>query len=124
MLKSWQDSGDLVSLILSGSDINDAFLIEGVTEILQEADQDVGLSVTLREYKLKSELAKLAGGWDSPVIRQDERVTPQTYTVVKGDMLWDIACRFCGDETRWGEIAAKNGVINPRTLQIGTVITL
>ena len=28
MLKSWQDSGDPVRLIISGSDINDAFLIE------------------------------------------------------------------------------------------------
>ena len=34
MLKSWQDSGDPVRLIISGSDINDAFLIEDVSETL------------------------------------------------------------------------------------------
>ena len=99
MLKSWQDSGDPVRLIISGSDINDAFLIEDVSETLAEGDRDVGLTVTLR-------------------------VTPQTYTVKKGDTLWDIACRFYGDGTKWGRIAAKNGVTNPRKLQIGKVLTL
>lgn len=62
MLKSWQDSGDPVRLIISGSDINDAFLIEDVSETLAEGDRDVGLTVTLREYKFKSALAALAGG--------------------------------------------------------------
>ncbi|MBE6995157.1 MAG: LysM peptidoglycan-binding domain-containing protein [Ruminococcaceae bacterium] len=138
MLKSWQDSGDPIRLILSGSDINDAFLIEDVTECLREGDPDVWLSITLREYKFKSALAALAekqsvggqsgkvpsGGVPSAPARTDERVTPQTYTVKKGDTLWDIACRFFGDGTRWQELAAKNGVSDPRKLQIGQVITL
>ena len=129
MLKSWQDSGDPVRLIISGSDINDAFLIEDVSETLTEGDRDVGLTVTLREYKFKSALAALAGGSGgsgaAPVRkRTDERVTPKTYTVKKGDTLWDIACRFYGDGTKWGSIAAKNGVTNPRKLQIGKVLTL
>ena len=129
MLKSWQDSGDPVRLIISGSDINDAFLIEDVSETLAEGDRDVGLTVTLREYKFKSALAALAGGSGgsgSAHVRKrtDERVMPQTYTVKKGDTLWDIACRFYGDGTKWGRIAAKNGVTNPRKLQIGKVLTL
>ena len=128
MLKSWQDSGDPIRLILSGSDINDAFLIEDVTECLREGDPDVWLSITLREYKFKSALAALAEkqspGAQSAPARTDERVTPQTYTVKKGDTLWDIACRFFGDGTRWQELAAKNGVSDPRKLQIGKVIVL
>ena len=129
LLKAWQDSGDPVRMIVSGSDINDAFLIEDVSETLAEGDRDVGLTVTLREYKFKSALAALAGGsggsGSAPVRkRTDERVTPQTYTVKKGDTLWDIACRFYGDGTKWGSIAAKNGVTNPRKLQIGKVLTL
>ncbi len=129
MLKSWQDSGDPVRLIISGSDINDAFLIEDVSETLAEGDRDVGLTLTLREYKFKSALAALAGGSGGASSaaaqkRTDERVTPRTYTVKKGDTLWDIACRFYGDGTKWGNIAAKNGVADPRKLQIGTVLTL
>lgn len=126
MLKSWQDSGDPVRLIISGSDINDAFLIEDVSETLAEGDRDVGLTLTLREYKFKSALAALAGGSAASVskTRTDERVTPKTYTVKKGDTLWDIACRYYGDGTKWGAIAAKNGVADPRKLQIGKVLTL
>ncbi len=127
MLRSWQDSGDPVRLILSGSDINDAFLIEDVTETLREGDRDVGLTLTLREYKFKSALAALAGKSGTSGVsfqRQDERVLPRTYTVKKGDTLWGIACRFYGDGTKWGTLAAKNGVSDPRKLQIGTVLTL
>jgi len=128
MLKSWQDSGDPVRLIISGTDINDAFLIEDVTETLAEGDRDVGLTLTLREYKFKSALAALAGDGGSTAAvsqtRTDERVTPQTYTVKQGDTLWDIACRFYGDGTKWGDIAAKNGVADPRKLEIGKVLTL
>lgn len=131
MLKRWQDSGDPVRLILSGSDINDAFLIEDVTEVLREGDKDVGLTVALREYKFKSALAALAGyapgsgsGGSGPFAREDERTVPSTYTVKKGDTLWDIACRFYGDGTKWGMLADKNGVADPRKLQIGKVLTL
>lgn len=128
MLKRWQDSGDPVRLILSGSDINDAFLIEDVTETLREGDKDVGLTVTLREYKFKSALAALAGSTagsgTGPSAREDERTVPSTYTVKKGDTLWDIACRFYGDGTKWGTLADKNGVADPRKLQIGKVLVL
>lgn len=77
MLKSWQDSGDPVRLIISGSDINDAFLIEDVSETLAEGDRDVGLTVTLREYKFKSALAALAGGaaGAAPLLSESERMS-------------------------------------------------
>ena len=129
MLKSWQDSGDPVRLIISGSDINDAFLIEDVSETLAEGDRDVGLTVTLREYKFKSALAALAGGsgtssTSAGTKRTDERTAAKSYTVKRGDTLWDIAHRFYGSGTQWRRIAEKNGVTNPRTLQIGKVLTL
>ena len=128
MLRAWQDSGDPVRLILSGSDINDAFLIEDVTETLREGDRDVGLTLTLREYKFKSALAALATGsgasGGTAFQRQDERVTPRTYTVKKGDTLWGIATLFYGDGTRWRELASRNGVSDPKKLQIGKVLTL
>lgn len=129
MLRRWQDSGDPVRLILSGSDINDAFLIEDVTEILREGDLDIGLTVTLREYKFKSALAALAElagevSCSHGCSRQDERSLPAAYTVKKGDTLWDIAARFYGDGTKWRTLAERNGVSNPRKLQIGRILSL
>lgn len=125
LLKSWQDSGDPVRLIISGSDINDAFLIEDVTELLREGDQDVGIAVTLREYKFRvlvTASASQGSGTAASAGRVDERPAQSTYVVKKGDTLWDIACRFYGDGTKWGTIAQKNGVADPRKLQIGTVL--
>ena len=119
MLRAWQDSGDPIRLILSDSDINDAFLIEDLTEILREGDRDVGLRLTLREYKFKS---ALAGG--EVTVRQDERTTPETYTVRQGDTLWELACRFYGDGTRWRALAERNGISSPGNLQVGTVLRL
>ena len=127
-LKHWQDSGDPIRLIISGSDINDAFLIEDVTEVLREGDRDVTLKLTLREYKFKSALAALAGpsgsGGAAAASRPDERGAATTYTVKRGDTLWDIACRFYDDGTKWRTIADRNGVTDPRKLQIGKVLTL
>ena len=127
MLKSWQDSGDPVRLIISGTDINDAFLIEDVTETLREGDGDITLTLTLREYKFASELAKDADGAvqsAGKTARADERVLPKTRTVKRGDTLWAIACELYGDGTRWREIAKKNGVTEPRKLPVGKVLVL
>lgn len=126
-LRRWQDSGDPVRLIISDSDINDAFLIEDVTEALREGDRDVGLALTLREYKLKSALAALAGEGGVAVLstaREEERATPRTYTVKPGDTLWGIACRFYGDGTMWRTLAANNGIADPKKLAVGKVLVL
>lgn len=123
MLRRWQDSGDPVRFILSESDINDAFLIEDVTETFREGDKDTGLTLSLREYKFKSALAALAGG-SAPPVRADERPPQKTYTVRKGDTLWEIACRYYGDGTKWKTLAEKNGVADPRKLPIGKVLEL
>lgn len=123
----WQDSGDPVRLIISDSDINDAFLIEDVTELLREGDRDVGLALTLREYKLKSALASTAGKGSGAAVsqtREEARSVPQTYTVRAGDTLWAIASRFYGDGTLWRVLAEKNGVSDPKKLQEGRVLTL
>ena len=143
LLRSWQDSGDPVRLILSGSDINDAFLIEDVTEALREGDEDVEVSLTLREYKFKSALAALAGGsaasagyggaltaggrsagGGGAVTRADERAARETWTVKRGETLWAIACQLYDDGERWREIARKNGVTDPKKLQVGSVLRL
>ena len=127
LLKDWQDSGDPIRMIVSGSDINDAFLIEDVTETLREGDGDITLTVHLREYKFSSELNAQTDGTAQSVqrmARADERVTAKTWTVRRGDTLWAIACTLYGDGTRWREIARKNGVTEPRKLPVGKVLVL
>ncbi len=52
----------------------------------------------------------------------------QSYKVVKGDTLWDLAVKYYGDGTKWHKILEANpGKIpndNPRLLQIGTILVI
>jgi hypothetical protein len=48
----------------------------------------------------------------------------KTRRVKQGDTLWAIAGTEYGDPRRWRRIADANGVDDPRTLQIGRVLTI
>ena len=48
----------------------------------------------------------------------------KTYTVVKGDNLWQIAVREYGDGYAWVKIAQVNNLVNPDVIHAGNVLTL
>lgn len=48
----------------------------------------------------------------------------RSYTVVRGDTLWDIATRFYGNGLRWKDIASWNHLANPRIIHADNKITL
>ncbi len=48
----------------------------------------------------------------------------ESYVVVSGDTLSGIAGRLLGDPARWPEIAALNGIDDPRTLAVGRTLVL
>ena len=47
-----------------------------------------------------------------------------TYTVKKGDCLWNIAKKQLGDGTKYKEIAKKNGISDPNKIYPGQVLKL
>ncbi len=51
-------------------------------------------------------------------------ITGGTYTVVKGDNLWNIAVRAYGDGYKWVKIAQENNLSNPNLIHRGNVLTL
>ena len=58
-----------------------------------------------------------------PVVKPAPK--PQrTHKVVRNDTLWDLAQKYYGNASRWTEIASKNGIRNPKTLQIGKVLVI
>lgn len=58
-----------------------------------------------------------------PVVKPAPK--PQrTHKVVRNDTLWDLAQKYYGNASRWTEIASRNGIRNPRTLQIGKVLVI
>jgi nucleoid-associated protein YgaU len=57
-------------------------------------------------------------------IAQVEPIANDTYTVVSGDNLWNIAVRAYGDGFKWTEIAKVNKLVNPNLIYAGNVLTL
>jgi nucleoid-associated protein YgaU len=51
-------------------------------------------------------------------------VAGSSYTVVKGDFLWNIAIRAYGDGYRWVDIARANKLVNPNIIHSGNVLIL
>jgi nucleoid-associated protein YgaU len=53
-----------------------------------------------------------------------DSITGSTYTVEKGDTLWDISVRAYGDGYRWTEIASQNQLANPNLIHSGNIFDL
>jgi len=58
------------------------------------------------------------------VSEETKSIDGATYTVEKGDSLWNIAVRAYGDGFRWTEIAKANDLANPNVIHSGNVLIL
>jgi nucleoid-associated protein YgaU len=54
----------------------------------------------------------------------DTPISGGTYTVVRGDNLWEIAVRAYGDGYKWVEIAQENKLANPDIIHAGNILVL
>lgn len=55
---------------------------------------------------------------------QGTTIIGESYTVVKGDNLWEIAVRAYGDGYKWTEIAKTNNLKNPGLIHAGNTLTI
>lgn len=113
------------------SDVNLRVTLEdlSVTECAEDGD-DVTVALVLREYQAYSATRVVVDGRrvvvDGPARETDHRPQYQTYTVVRGDNLWDIARRFLGDGRRYWEIFELNReqIVDPTVILVGMVLRL
>jgi nucleoid-associated protein YgaU len=103
------------------------FLITGLKRTLTEGDRDVGVAITLKEYKYITlaepdvVASQSAGGLYS---RADERTIPAVYRTRGGEDLWTIARLCLGDGSRWRELAIINKIADPHNLPAGRELYL
>ena len=106
-----------------------------IAEDAKDLGMDVKVSVKLKQYRIFStkmiQVEQTKNG-ETPKAtvtqNRDASTAPQskTYTVQKGDCLWNIAKKYCGDGAKYKEIAAlnKDKIKNPNLIYPGQVLNL
>lgn len=106
-------------------------LLEDYTVTEKGGEQgDFWVEMRWKEWKTAKSIrysVKSQNGGNVLVEQGQERQakTPaSTYTVKKGDCLWNIAKKQLGDGTKYKEIAKKNGISDPNKIYPGQVLKL
>lgn len=109
------------------------------TEDAQEHGLDVMCSITLKEYKdyptvsaiVQKVIDAVVGAAATAVVATvtksrstTSKSTPKTYTVKKGDTLWNICKLHLGDGQKYKEIAKLNNLENPDKIYPGQKLRL
>lgn len=68
----------------------------------------------------KADIIKPVSGTISASATEPEK----TYTVIKGDNLWNISVREYGDGFSWPKIAKTNNLVNPNLIHPGNLLKL
>ena len=126
-LERWVDAGTVVRFLVSGTPVNAAVLLEGVTYREQDGTNDLYADLTLRQYRRpETPVLPAQGSASDGLTRPHETGSSarRSYTVVSGDTLWDIARRFYGDGSLCWRLAAANGIANANLIYPGQTLTI
>lgn len=102
-------------------------------EILEDAENgfDVVFKVNLKQYKpygtQSIEITDNSDGTKTATTTTDRETTKtaaKTYTVQKGDTLWNIAKKELGDGTKYKTLATLNNISDPNKISVGQVLKL
>lgn len=133
-INNWKASKKPIHFIVTSCGIDLYAAIEDFT--YSEVGGDPGTyqySLDLKEYReikvrqVKVDIPKKKATVKKEEPRVDNTVQPKTYTVVRGDCLWNIAKRFYGNGAQYTKIYnANRGVIggNPNLIYPGQVLTI
>lgn len=135
LIRSWITAKDIVRLIIAeqtGARVNERFYIEDLTIREKKEDNgDIPFSINLRQYTPLQEeqpkgkkVATNAKRADTP---PKKPAAQKTYTVKKGDCLYNISRQFYGNPNQWQKIYQANKNIiggNPNLIYPGQTFTI
>ena len=115
---------EISNLMLQSSESMERFV-----STANESVQNIGY-VAGRDYNVGSMTTSSGGNIStsakgSPTVPPAPKPAPKpvadnrTYTIKKGDTLWDLAQKYYGNPYQWTKIAQANANPDPRKLQIG-----
>lgn len=128
-LETWRKSGSPIRVIITGV-LNMEATIESFSYGEQDATGDIYYTLYIKEYKkIKTKKATVTIATVKPSKRATKAPASssgKTYTVVRGDCLWNIAKRFYGNGAQYTKIynANKDKIKNPNLIYPGQVLTI
>lgn len=102
-------------------------------EIIEDAENglDTVFKVNLKQYKAYGtqsiKITTNASGTKTATktnTRETTKTPAKTYTVQKGDTLWNIAKKHLGDGSKYTALAKLNNISNPNKISVGQVLKL
>ena len=93
--------------------------IASVNELTNPGQIDVDQELLIPDVKPKQPTVSVFTSGD-----ELESISGATYTVVRGDSLWNIAVRAYGDGYRWVDITQENELANPNLIHAGNMLVL
>lgn len=88
---------------------------------LKSDDIEVGQELVLPEVSAKEPTATKKV---TTIAADSQTISGDSYTVVHGDSLWNVAVRAYGDGYKWVSIASANNLDNPNVIHPGNVLVL
>ena len=120
---NWEDIAKANNLANPGTiETGMELTIPVVTPIIPQASE-VAMQATPTamptEVVVAKETTQVTPVMEVKPVEQPEAITQNSYTVVAGDNLWNIALRAYGDGFRWVDIARANKLANPNLIHPG-----
>lgn len=138
LMKKWKAEKKPVRYIYADGSfsINELVTIQQLDFEERDASGDIYFTLSFKKYvdskPKKMTLQKKPVSGKNVVVakktppRQNGKIIPKTYSLIKGDSLWKIAQKFLGSGSRFREIANLNGIKDSqfRKLPIGLKVKL
>ncbi len=131
-INEWQEGDKPVHLLVTKPEIDVYCTVESFSWYEQGGDRNtIYYDITLKEYReVTVRQVTISSGTatvESTETRVDNSTVPSSYTVVKGDCLWNIAKKFYGSGSKYTLIYEANKDIigsNPNLIYAGQVLTI
>lgn len=107
----------------SGYNWTDIYTANKLTNAKVEVGQKLEIPAVTAKEPTGSKLSKVTDLPTEPKT-ENQTITTDKYTVVKGDTLWSISVKAYGDGYKWVNVAKANKLVNPNVIHVGNVLTL
>lgn len=127
LISRWKKKKKAVRIIISGTDINMKVILDATIHSYREGCKDVYVNWSFSEYIEVSvptveSVEGLISVSDPVLSERPAEEAPQSgakEVVNSKTTLWSLAVKYYQDGTQWTKIAAANGNIDPKKLQVG-----